>query len=420
MPFLDLNSPLPALRQALEAVPIQEKGQDLFLIRDLENLTPQSLALSQAGLALASLLDGTQTGAMIQGVFLKETGRVLKPEELLGLVEQLDAALLLETPQVMAKRRRILKDFLDNPLRPAAFAGLSYPKEPLELTKMLGGFMKDGKGPGKDPDPAPLAAPPRGLISPHIDFPRGGPAYAWAYQALSESRPPDLIVALGVAHASPDSPWALTKKAYETPHGPMAVDEGLYEDFRKTLWYDPLADEPVHRTEHSLEFQAVWLRWLWREKTPPWLPVLCSTFERYSPDQPPSGVPMVEKAIAQLETLLRERAKKGQRIMILAGVDLAHVGRRFGDELDISPELEKKIEGEDRASMEHALKLDADAFYRSVVAGGHWRKVCGLSALYTSLRLIKALGPGSGKLLAYGQAPDPSGGLVSFTGAIFP
>lgn len=420
MPFLDLNQPLPALRQALEAVPIQEKGQDLFLIRDLENLTPQSLALSQAGLALATMLDGVQTGAMIQGVFLKETGRVLKPEELFGLVEQLDAALLLETAPVRAKRSQILKDFQDDPVRPGVFAGLSYPKEPLELTKMLGGFLKDAKGPGKALADAPLAAPPRGLVSPHIDFPRGGPAYAWAYQALSESRPPDLIVALGVAHASPNSPWTLTKKQYETPYGPMAVDAGLYEEVRKTLWYDPLADEPVHRTEHSLEFQAVWLRWLWREKTPPWLPVLCSSFERYSPDQPPSGVPMVEKAISQLETVLKERTKKGQRILVLAGIDLAHVGRRFGDELEITPELEKKIEAEDRVSMDHALKLDADAFYKSVVAGGHWRKVCGLSALYTSLRLIKALGPQSGQLLAYGQAPDPAGGLVSFTGAIFP
>jgi len=104
---------------------------------------------------------------------------------------------------------------------------------------------------------------------------------------------------------------------------------------------------------------------------------------------------------------------------VLAGVDLAHVGPHFGDELKLGPEVEKKVEAEDRASMEHALKLDADPFYLSVVADGHWRKVCGLSALYTSVRWLKALGAKPGELLTYGQAPDPRGGLVSFAGAIY-
>jgi len=56
------------------------------------------------------------------------------------------------------------------------------------------------------------------------------------------------------------------------------------------------------------------------------------------------------------------------------------------------------------------------------VAGDHWRRVCGLSSLYTGLRLIKELGGASaspGRLLAYGQAPDPAGGLVSFASALF-
>jgi hypothetical protein len=48
--------------------------------------------------------------------------------------------------------------------------------------------------------------------------------------------------------------------------------------------------------------------------------------------------------------------------------------------------------------------------------------VCGLSSLYTGLRLIKDLEGSAaqpGRLLAYGQAPDPAGGLVSFASALF-
>jgi len=58
-----------------------------------------------------------------------------------------------------------------------------------------------------------------------------------------------------------------------------------------------------------------------------------------------------------------------------------------------------------------------------VAAHGNPRKVCVLSALYTALRLISALAgerPATGRLLAYEQAEDPAGGVVSFAGAIFP
>lgn len=415
------DAPLPALRRGLDPVPAEDKGRPLFLLRDLDDLCETTLGLSPAGMLLASLLDGRRNAAEVRAEFAKVTGQRLKPEEVLGLAEQLDQALLLETPAVAAKRGAVLRAFRESPTRKAAFAGAGYPASPLELSGLLTGFFKDPKGPGKEPPARPLAPAPLGLVSPHIDFSRGGPAYAWAYQALAESRPPDLIVALGVAHRSPDSPWALTRKAYETPFGAMALDEGLYKDVSGTLWYDPLADEDVHRQEHSLELQAVWLRHLWRDKTPRWVPILCSSFERFCPDTPPSTVATVEKAIAAIGAKLRARAKAGQRVLVLAGVDLAHVGPRFGDAEDVTPEQEKKVEAEDRQSLEHALRLDADAFYLSVVADGDRRRVCGLSALYTSLRLIKALGgKQQGRLLTYGQAPDPAGGLVSFASAIFP
>ena len=98
------------------------------------------------------------------------------------------------------------------------------------------------------------------------------------------------------------------------------------------------------------------------------------------------------------------------------------MGPRFGDEEKLGPELEKRVEAEDRKSLEFALKGDADSMYLSVVQGNHWRKWCGLSAIYTALRLAAILSPSKceGRLLTYGQAADPMGGLVSFTSAIYP
>ena len=401
-------------------MPAEEDGKPVFVLRDLEELTDRPLALSGGGMLLASLLDGKRTTAQLCAEFLKANGTAIEPGVVFGLVEALNEAGYLETPEIAEKRQKAADFFRANPKRPAVFAGPSYPADALSLTGHLDKFFTDEKGPGKKKSEEPKKIAPLGLIAPHIDFTRGGPAYAWAYQALAQRKAPDIVIALGVAHASPDSPWVFTHKSYETPFGAMEVDDELYERLSSRVWYEPRVDEWVHKNEHSLEFQAVWLKYLWREKAPKWIPILVSSFERFSPAEAPSKIPTVEKALKDLGTVLQAEVAKGRTVMILNGIDLAHVGPRFGDDLEITPELEKKIEAEDRKSLVDALALDADGFYRSVVADGHWRKVCGLSTLYTGLRLMKAIGAKQpGRLLAYDQAPDPAGGIVSFASAIY-
>lgn len=411
---------LPPLRRDLELEPLEHEGQPVFLLQDPEGLTQRNVGLSAGGMAVAALLDGRRTAEDIQALFLKETGSAVSLSEIAALIGQLQEGGFLETPEIAARRRQAYEEFKTSPTRKPILKA-AYPDSPLELAAALGKFFTDPKGPRKPLADKPLLpAAPAGLVCPHIDLARGGPCYAWAYQALSEAPPPDVVVALGVAHASPNSPWVMTRKAYETPYGSMSVNSPLYEDIRSCLWYDPTDDEWTHRREHSLEFQALWLRYLWRDKTPPWVPILCSSFDRFTGEQAPSAVPSVEEALRRVGEVLAERGKD-RRILILAGVDLAHVGPHFGDDLELGPELEKKVEAEDRLSLEHALKLDADAFYLSIVRDGHWRKVCGLSAMYTALRWMKALNPGAqGRLLGYGQGPDPRGGLVSFASAVFP
>jgi len=403
-------------------VPSVEDGQRVFVLRDLEELSDKPVALSGGGMMLLSLLDGRRTTAEVRELFAQATGAEIGEDVVLGLLAALDEAGYLETPAVAEKRRAALAAFQAAPKRPAAFAGLSYPKEKAALAGRLDGYFSAENGPGEARAAASGRPAPLGLVAPHIDFGRGGPAYAWAYRALAERRPPDVIVALGVAHVSPDSPWTFTPKSYETPFGAMAVDDALYADLAGKLWYDPRADEWTHKNEHSLEFQAVWLRYLWGERTPPWVPILVSSFERFADEKAPSAVPTIEKALKDLGAVVRAHRDAGRRVMVLCGIDLAHVGPRFGDDLELGPALEKRVEAEDRKSLVDALALDADGFYRSVVADGHWRKVCGLSSLYTGLRLVRALADGApapGRLLTYGQAPDPAGGLVSFASAVF-
>lgn len=413
-------NPLAPLRADLELVPIQHEGKPLYVVRDPEAEGDEAMALSPGAIGLIAFFDGKRTAAEAGELFRKQTGAGVSDADVATLAESLEKAGLLDSEAGRASRRAREEAFKAAATRPAQFSGpAGYPPDDVGLAMHLGGFFRHAKGPGRAAAETPTKAAARLLVAPHIDLHRGGPAYAWAYGALADGPPPDLIVALGVAHRSPDSPWVFTKKAYETPFGPMKVDEAAYASLTKDLWYDPRADEAVHRREHSLEFQAAWLRYLWRDACPPWVPILCSTFERFSEGEPPTGVETVEGALKAIGARLAELSKK-KRLLILAGIDLAHVGPRFGDDVELTPELRKKIETEDAVSLDKALALDADGFYRSVTKDGHWRHVCGLSALYTALRWTKAAAPDAkGERLTYGQADDPAGGVVSFASLIY-
>ncbi|MFA6092697.1 MAG: AmmeMemoRadiSam system protein B [Elusimicrobiota bacterium] len=420
MESTEKEQPIPPLRSDIEPVPVEAEGKQFLALHDPEGIAQGTVAVSPAGWALASIFDGRHTAAQIAQALSQQAKAAVSAEQIRALAAELEKADLLETEKVFHARRKILKEFQESPVRKAALADAAYPSGAPALSSLLGKFLlHDAEGPKKALSPKPSSPQtPKGLVAPHIDLARGGFAYAWSYQALSECPPPDLIVALGVAHVSPDSPWTLTAKDYETPYGPMKASAELFAEFKDLLWYDPCKDEWAHRKEHSLEFQALWLKSLWRDAAPPWLPILTSSFERFCPKNAPSSVQTMETAIEAIGRRLAERAKT-QRILVLAAVDLAHVGPKFGDELKLDDALRKKVEAEDRATLEKAFALDADAFYLSSAVEGSWRHVCGSSALYTALRWMKALGAKQGKLLRYGQADDPAGGIVSFSASIF-
>ena len=192
---------LPALKAGLEAVEIEHEGKPMILLRDQEGLIEGPIVVSPGAFFLSMLLDGKNDMADLQRHYTQATGAILTIQEVQSFLNQFDTMQLLETPQLQEKRIKTWQDFLNSPTRPAQMAGKAYPKDPLELAVMLGKYFKDPKGPGKElASSAVKGSSLVGLVSPHIDFERGGPLYAWSYQALSECPRPDVIVAIGVAH----------------------------------------------------------------------------------------------------------------------------------------------------------------------------------------------------------------------------
>jgi len=171
--------------------------------------------------------------------------------------------------------------------------------------------------------------------------------------------------------------------------------------------WDPYVDEIVHRSEHSIEFQAVMLSYLYGPNIRI-IPVLCGPFlENVAPGSTSENL-HVDTFLYTCSDLVSSK-----RVTVIAGADLAHVGKRFGDDMDIDEKVKRDIEESDREDLQHALAIAPAAFRDSVLEDGNWRRVCGLGCIYSALRTIEGFAR-SGEILYYGSAPDPLGGLVSF------
>ena len=263
--------------------------------------------------------------------------------------------------------------------------------------------------------PPQMNKPLRALVSPHIDFHRGGPTYAWAYREVLTRSDADLYIVLGTCHAGMADPFAVTLKPYDTPLGPVAADRDLYEALHRRAGQDLLASEPAHRAEHAIEFQAVMLQHILGRRRPfSILPVLASYLHEAVWS---GGEPEADPRVPRFLDALRDSvATSSRRVCLIAGVDLAHVGPRFGDaEANTAASL-AVVEQADRVMLESVVAADARGFYDAVAADRDARRICGLSPLYTLLRLLP---DARGRLLRYTQWPDPQG-AVTFCAVSYP
>jgi len=123
-------------------------------------------------------------------------------------------------------------------------------------------------------------------------------------------------------------------------------------------------------------------------------------------------------AVGNFLCTLRQLAQQEERqVCFIAGVDLAHVGKQFGDEEPVTDEFLKWVEAEDRQLVERLSALDAPGFFHEIAKDEDKRKICGFSPLYS---LIHLLDGARGQHLHYGQAFTPeTGSAVTFSSVIF-
>ena len=403
----------PRLRN-LEAFPVEQDGRRLMALRDPSGFTDQVVALPMPLLDVVSLFDGEHSLGQIHAIVKERHGEAPTVEQIASIALSLDDNGFLDSARFAERQRATEEAFRLSPARPAVHAGGAYAGEPEALAAQIDGFFTHADGPGLTAHSADSGVV-RGLLAPHIDFHRGGPTYAWAYREVIERSDADLFVILGTCHAGMPDPFAATLKPFDTPLGPALVDRDFFDALERRYGGGLLASEAAHRTEHSIEFQVVMLRHLLGKRRPfTILPVLASyVHEAVWARTDPEADPRVPRFI---DGLLETMAASGRKTCLIAGVDLAHVGPRFGDSETNTDESLAAVAAADRSMLEAVVAGEPTSFYASVAHDGDRRRICGLSPIYTFLRALPGV---RGRLIRYSQWPDPEG-AVTFCAAAFP
>jgi MEMO1 family protein len=335
----------------------------------------------------------------------------LSPDDLAHVVARLDEALLLDNERSRAAQRDALAAYRSAPFRMPALAGHGYPAEPAELKVVLDAYLA----------PVQAERPPgtrayRGLVSPHIDYQRGGPVYARAWHAAAAAaQEAEVVVILGTDHNGSAGAITPTRQSYATPYGILPTDQGAVDALAAALGEEAaFAEELHHRGEHSIELAAVWLHHLRGGRPCPLVPVLTGSFYRFvrGEDGPPADHPPLNRAVAALRSALA-----GRRGLVVAAGDLAHIGPAF-DDRPVDLFRKAQLEVQDRALIEILCRGDAEGFFGAIRAEGDRRNVCGLPPIYLALRLLAGA---AGEPAGYDRCPADMDGtsFVSICGVVW-
>jgi AmmeMemoRadiSam system protein B len=406
----------------VEAFPVQQDGKTSVYLKDPLNFaTP--LGISPAGYFVLAHFDGQHSFTDVQEAYCKQFGSLLMSDDLKSFVDMLDQHYYLDSERFRDYKNAVVLEFRNQTTRVPAHVGGVYKADPEELKTQLEGFFSAPNGPGL-PNSQLAGSTPRAIVAPHIDFHRGGPAYAWAYKPLAESDGADLYILLGTSHYSGQTPYILTLKNFATPLGLVETDRDFVQRLQTKCAEDCFTDEYLHRGEHSLEFQVVFLKYLAQqraaltgrpEKPFKIVPILVSSFHSAVVNQ---TLPEKDSAVGTFLRTLRDLAAlESRRVCFVAGVDLAHVGRQFGDREPITDDFLKWVESEDQELVNRLVALDAPGFFNAVAKDQDKRRICGFSPLYS---LIHLLDGARGNHLKYSQAFTPeTGSAVTFSSLIF-
>jgi MEMO1 family protein len=391
----------------LDCMPSPVEERPGLLIRDPFQFSDATLIVPPQLVACLDLFDGEQTDLDLRKTLVEMTGDLDVGELEEHLINTLSAAGFLLDDTFARMRDECERDFAEAPERIPAHAGTAYPVEEGELRATLNNYM------GRR-----VVHPADGLVgiaAPHVSPFGGWEAYKAGYDALSPEHAERTFVILGTSHQGEPGKFGLTRKPYLTPFGAAATDVKLVDELERRAPDAVKMEDFCHSFEHTIEFQVVFLQHLFGEHINV-VPILCGSFFEsiYR-----GGVPEDDPALARFfDTLGDITARESGRLVYVLGIDMAHMGRRYGDRFSALADAAEMTEvaERDQRRIERINAGDSRGFWEQVRENHDDLKWCGSSPLYT---FLKSVPTARGELHKYQQWNIDEHSVVSFAGMSF-
>jgi hypothetical protein len=398
--------------RAVSPIPVELPEGKFIYLQDPSNYATESVLLPPQIFSVVQFFNGKRSIDEIQRDYKKYYRTHVEQEDIRHIVEHLDQCFLMEGPAFEQHLQGLQEEFAALPLRQSSHKGAAYPEDKHELVQQLDSYFLAPGGPGRLPG-THEGLGPKAILAPHIDIKAGGPAFAWAYDALAASDA-DTFIILGTSHVGMKNFLALTRKNFETPFGTLESDGEFIDALCQKLPYNPFEDELIHKSEHSVEFQIVFLQYL-QEKlgrahnNVTIVPILCGgeMYEALYNNHPVQQVPQIEESIRALKQILATHEKA----CLVASVDFSHIGLRYGDAEAPDADTLTAVERVDRRLLESLELVDHQSFFDRLQDNCNATQVCGYAPMYTMMRLLNGE---RGRLLHYGKTELSSGSFVSF------
>jgi AmmeMemoRadiSam system protein B len=411
--MLNHNAPIHPLKPKLRSIktePATERGQEGILISDPLGISTKTILVPGSLTLLLTLMDGTRDIGTIGAGYQLRTGRYLDKSILERFISDLDEALYLTSERFDKAYKATLEDYRTAPSRAPILAGKCYPPDKGELENFLAQYFDQ-----VEDNEQQYKGDIRGLISPHIDFPRGGLTYArvWS-KARAAIKQADLVVILGTDHNTDDGRITLTHQNYETPWGMLPTDQDAVNELANNIGQGVFDCELNHRMEHSVEAAVIWLHYLTKDKPCRVLPIICGSFTSFiERNEEPKGVPHIASTIDILRGIIGTR-----KTIVVAAADLAHEGPAFGDYLSIDLAEKARMARNDRELIDIIIGGNADDFFTKINNEKDRRHVCGAPPIYIALSSLAGI---KGESVSYEQCPASEDGtsFVSICGVLF-
>jgi AmmeMemoRadiSam system protein B len=402
------DTQLPKLRP-IEVFPVEQNGERLLIVHDPSGLAAGQVVVSPPALYLMSLMDGQRTLPEIGAAFGEMFGQAVPADELQEMVERLEAGHFLDSEGFRNHFQSLVDAYRAAPARASRdHNGYGLGEEGLSagFTRMLSRCKVASAGAGG----RRLA----GLVAPHLDYPRGTPCYADAYGLLSALPRAERYVILGTNHFGRGTGPVATSKDFKTPLGTTRADRIFLDALQQRIGADLCEHEFDHQQEHSVELQVLLLQHLLGAESFEIVPVLC-----HDPCGP-SGTGSYDGKGADLQsfaTALGELIREDSRsTVIIAGADLSHVGRRFGDDCELESSFLGDVQRRDRQALGALVESpDAEGFLASLRAHANSTRVCSAGCIYALRTALKGT---QAELLRYHQAVDADSGTCVTCSAI--